>query len=253
MPSVTFTATRASQEKAPALDACSITWQALKSSQGTCRTRALKNPGPKIENISDFSTDPALGRELKVILAVKSVRIEPSYSGNYARLPLSDKLSINGFVALFKLNGSTFHQEDDDPCDIKKILPVDSPRGVALNGDQLLVSCHSQLRFFDRHSFESLYSLSHPLNLFIKLHDVAISHDKRRALIASTEVGSVFEINLECKSVCWSWLPWEKGFGVSTVRDIKRRIYLEDGQLKLETSTQFGVTTEACPDGVGRI
>ena len=243
---------KSSVQHSKTLDVKGIVWQPLQKSAEYHRIRDLKAPSPKFEHIREFQIDNNLGRDLDVYLIVKSARCISSGNGipSVVKLPISNHELQGGFLARIKLNGSSINQLNRDPCEISQMFPLDSPRGIALRGDQLLITSFNQLLFIDANTLELQESLTHDQNLFSRLHDVSLSKDKEKALIASTGIGAVFEIDLNKKTICWSWLPWERGFAIST-GFVNKEIQLIDGKIFLKCIRRSGqISIEECSEGV---
>lgn len=187
----------------------------VRKSEGPSAQSLGQEPGPvKEEFLGDFQYDSSLGRDLRVAVVVKGTnqeernlsflqrRLGKSFDGS-----VTSRGPLHGLVRLASLDADQIGPTED-----KSTLYLDDPNGFDVHGSKLLISSWNKLILHDYASGQTRVIHN---NWFRHLHSVKFSPDGRRALVASSGMDMILEIDLETEQTTWEWSAWEHGYPVS--------------------------------------
>lgn len=243
------------QKAAPPLDIMAVKWLSPLPAHQSEKPRVFNQRVPTVENVYDFRIDPQLGLHIQVDLVVKKVS-EGNYPKKFDRPdPMQSAECKGGFLARLRLNGTAIGGQFNgyQPCDVIQVIPLDTPRGIAKVGTELIASTDRELVFLDAQTLRETRRLNHPQGLFARLHNCSISADNKRGLVTATGFGAVFEFDLQNLEITRSWLPWEQGLETVTSANATQTLGMRDGKVILTTvnlGIDRGPFIDECRNGV---
>ncbi len=173
-----------------------------------------------VEFLSDYSVNPALGRSLDVMMAIKNT--EQLESDRQAIINLR---SHDPFARYLRgADRRVFHRRGgfvlatslskDNVKDSFWSLQASQPSlSVAFSGDKqrMLIGGGDSVRLYDRRT-QQVREYAYPEYPWLRsVHTVAFSDDEKRIRICSSGFDMGVEIDIDTRQVTWDWSLWDDG------------------------------------------